>query len=132
MSLAGHLSEYSLAEIFHFVQDGNKTGVLSIEPDIGTSQFIKDPHYLSFQNGRIMSVANGSGLGNRGLLKLMAQRKWLDRGGELHNVVEGRHVLEALRPEVDISRPENAAVATKPPAIQGMMPLRRRVVSSIR
>ena len=24
MSLAGHLSEYSLAEIFHFVQDGNK------------------------------------------------------------------------------------------------------------
>ena len=77
MSLAGHLSEYSLAEIFHFVQDGNKTGVLSIEPDIGTSQFIKDPHYLSFQNGRIMSVANGSGLGNRGLLKLMVQRKWL-------------------------------------------------------
>ena len=77
MSLAGHLSEYSLAEIFHFVQDGNKTGVLSIEPDIGTSQFIKDPHYLSFQNGRLMSVANGSGLGNRGLLKLMAQRKWL-------------------------------------------------------
>lgn len=77
MSLAGYLSEYSLAEIFHFVQDGNKTGVLSIEPDIGASQFIKDPHYLSFQNGRIMAVANGAGLGNRGLLKLMAQRKWL-------------------------------------------------------
>ena len=77
MSLAGHLSEYSLAEIFHFVQDGNKTGVLSIEPDLGTSPPIKDLHYISFQNGRIMSVANGSGLGNRGLLKLMAQRKWL-------------------------------------------------------
>ena len=77
MSLAGHLSEYSLAEIFHFVQDGNKTGVLSIEPDIGAAQFIKDPHYISFQNGRIMAVANGAGLGNRGLLKLMAQRKWL-------------------------------------------------------
>ena len=77
MSLAGHLSEYSLAEIFHFVQDGNKTGVLSIEPDLGLSPPIKDLHYISFQNGRIMSVANGSGLGNRGLLKLMAQRKWL-------------------------------------------------------
>ena len=78
MSLAGHLSEYSLAEIFHFVQDGSKTGVLSIEPDIGTSPLIKDTYYLSFQNGRIVSVANGSGLGNRGLLKMMAQRKWLD------------------------------------------------------
>lgn len=77
MSLAGHLSEYSLAEIFHFVQDGNKTGVLSIEPDIGVSQFIKDPHYISFQNGRIMSVSNGAGLGNRGLLTMMGKRKWL-------------------------------------------------------
>ena len=78
MSLAGHLSEYSLAEIFHFVQDGNKTGVLSIEPDIRVSSLIKDPHYISFQSGRIVSVSNGTGLGNRGLLKLMAQRKWLD------------------------------------------------------
>ena len=77
MSLAGHLSEYSLAEIFHFVQDGNKTGVLSIEPEIGASKLIKDPHYISFQNGRIVSVADGSGLGNRGLLKMMGQRKWL-------------------------------------------------------
>jgi Domain of unknown function (DUF4388) len=77
MSLAGYLSEYSLAEIFHFVQDGNKTGVLTIEPDLGASQFIKDTHYVSFQNGRIMSVENGSGLGNRGLLKMMEQRKWI-------------------------------------------------------
>ncbi len=77
MSLAGYLSEYSLAEIFHFVQDGNKTGVLSIEPDLGASKFIKDTHYVSFQNGRIMSVENGIGLGNRGLLKMMEQRKWI-------------------------------------------------------
>jgi hypothetical protein len=77
MSLAGYLSEYSLAEIFHFVQDGNKTGVLSIEPDLGASKFIKDVHYISFQNGRIMSVENGIGLGNRGLLKMIAQRKWI-------------------------------------------------------
>jgi hypothetical protein len=77
MSLAGYLSEYSLAEIFHFVQDGNKTGVLSIEPDLGASKFIKDTHYVSFQNGRIMSVENRIGLGNRGLLKMMEQRKWI-------------------------------------------------------
>jgi hypothetical protein len=77
VSLAGYLSEYSLAEIFHFVQEGNKTGVLSIEPDLGSHQSLRDTYYLSFQSGRIMSVANGSGLGNRGLLKMMAQRKWI-------------------------------------------------------
>jgi Domain of unknown function (DUF4388) len=77
MSLAGDLSEYSLAEIFHFVQEGNKTGVLSLEPDRSLARSIHDTHYISFQGGRIMSVANGSGLGNRGLLKMMAQRRWL-------------------------------------------------------
>jgi Domain of unknown function (DUF4388) len=76
MSLAGYLSEYSLAEIFHFVQDGNKTGVLSIEPERGLTR-LNDDYYISFQGGRIMSVANGTGLGNRGLLKMMEQRRWL-------------------------------------------------------
>jgi Domain of unknown function (DUF4388) len=51
---------------------------VSIEPDIGTSPLIKDSHYISFQSGRIVSVANVTGLGNRGLLNMMAQRKWLD------------------------------------------------------
>lgn len=77
MSLAGYLSEYSLAEIFHFVQEGNKTGVLSVQPDPGLSKSFDGTYYLSFQSGRIMSFANGSGLGNRGLLKMMAQRKWI-------------------------------------------------------
>jgi hypothetical protein len=77
VSLAGYLSEYSLAEIFHFVQEGNKTGVLSIEPDLGFSPSLRDKYYISFQSGRIMSVVNGAGLGNRGLLKMMAQRKWI-------------------------------------------------------
>jgi hypothetical protein len=77
VSLAGYLSEYSLAEIFHFVQEGNKTGVLSIQPDPGSSKSVNDTYYLSFQSGRIMSVGNGSKLGNRGLLKIMAQRKWI-------------------------------------------------------
>ena len=42
MSLAGYLSEYSLAEIFHFVQEGNKTGLLSIEPDRGLSRSLRN------------------------------------------------------------------------------------------
>jgi hypothetical protein len=50
---------------------------LWIEPDPGLNQTLRDPYYLSFQGGRIMSVANGSGLGQRGLLKMMEQRRWL-------------------------------------------------------
>jgi hypothetical protein len=57
MSLTGYLSEYSLAEIFDFVQEGNKTGVLSLEPDRGLMRSLSDTYYLSFQSGRIVSVA---------------------------------------------------------------------------
>ena len=76
MSLAGYLSEYSLAEIFHFVQEGNKTGVLSIEPERGLMKSLSDTYYISFQAGRIMSVTNESGT-EHGLLKMMQQRRWL-------------------------------------------------------
>jgi hypothetical protein len=75
MSLAGYLSEYSLAEIFHFVQEGNKTGLLSIELDNSSTQSSNNSYQISFQSGRIMSVSNG--LERRGLLKMMAQRRWL-------------------------------------------------------
>jgi Domain of unknown function (DUF4388) len=77
MSLAGYLSEYSLAEIFHFVQEGNKTGLLSIEPDRGLSRSLSDAYYIGFQGGRIMSVTSGSGSDQKGLLKMMEQRRWL-------------------------------------------------------
>jgi hypothetical protein len=77
MSLAGYLSEYSLAEIFNFVQEGSKTGLLSIEPDPGSIRSISGTYYISFQGGRIMSVANGYGVEHQGLLKMMHQRRWL-------------------------------------------------------
>ncbi|WP_373547501.1 DUF4388 domain-containing protein [Chamaesiphon sp.] len=77
MSLAGYLSEYSLAEIFHFVQEGNKTGVLSIEPERGLMRSLSDAYNISFQAGRIMSVTHESGAEHQGLLKMMQQRRWL-------------------------------------------------------
>jgi Domain of unknown function (DUF4388) len=77
MSLNGCLSEYSLAEIFNFVQDGNKTGLLSIDPDRCLSRSVDNAYYISFQAGRIMSVSNGYGIEYRGLLEMMEQRRWL-------------------------------------------------------
>ena len=76
MSLAGYLSEYSLAEIFHFVQDGNKTGVLTIEPDPALVKSLVGKHQITFQSGRVMSVSNGN-LEQHSLLKMMTQRRWL-------------------------------------------------------
>ena len=77
MSLAGCLSEYSLVEIFNFVQEGNQTGLLSIEPDRCLSRSLDNSYQISFQGGRIMSVSNGNRLEDRGLLKMMVQRQWL-------------------------------------------------------
>jgi Domain of unknown function (DUF4388) len=77
MSLAGYLSEYSLAEIFHFVQEGNKTGLLWLAPELGLNRSLGDAYYIAFQGGRVMSVATGTGSEYRGLLKMMAQRRWL-------------------------------------------------------
>jgi Domain of unknown function (DUF4388) len=77
MSLAGYLSEYSLAEIFHFVQEGNKTGLLSIEPDPGLMRSLRGNYDISFQAGRIMSVTTAGGPERHGLLEMMQQRRWL-------------------------------------------------------
>jgi Domain of unknown function (DUF4388) len=78
MTLTGYLSEYSLAEIFNFVQDGNKSGVLSIDPDCLLDRSLCDRYAISFQGGRIMSIVNGKDRStHNGLIGMMAQRQWL-------------------------------------------------------
>jgi hypothetical protein len=77
MSLTGYLSEYSLVEIFNFVQDGSKSGLLSIAADRCLGKYRDNSYYISFQSGRIMSVSSGHGLADRGLLKMIGQRQWL-------------------------------------------------------
>jgi hypothetical protein len=77
MSLAGYLSEYSLAEIFHFVQDGNKTGLLWLEPEPSADRAVGENYYLAFQAGRIVSVATDRNVEHSGLLKMASQRRWL-------------------------------------------------------
>lgn len=76
MALAGSLSEYSLAEIFQFVQQGYKTGLLLISPDNDSVQSFNNPSYIWFQNGRLMAHARD--LSQLGLLSMIAQREWID------------------------------------------------------
>jgi Domain of unknown function (DUF4388) len=73
MTLTGYLSEYSLPEVFNFVHQGNKTGLLSIFTDITPVEPPLNPHYLWFQSGRIIAVSTGTD--GQGLLKAISQRK---------------------------------------------------------
>ncbi len=74
MALTGYLSEYSLVEIFQFIQQGYKTGLLVIEPDNDSVRSTIFPSYVWFRNGRIVSYARD--LSQLGLLVMIDQRGW--------------------------------------------------------
>lgn len=74
MQFSGYLSEYSLAEIFNFVHEGNRTGLLTLFSDRqNTATVPPDPHYLWFERGRIVAVTTG--LNGIELLTKIGQRK---------------------------------------------------------
>ena len=74
MKFSGYLSEYSLAEIFNFIDEGNRTGLLTISPDKSLATVPSNNHYyLWFENGRI--VAATSGLDGSELLTKIEQRR---------------------------------------------------------
>jgi hypothetical protein len=75
MTLAGYLSEYSLAEIFNFVHEGSRTGLLEIFPDPNTVHSPHDPRFVWFEAGR--TIAATSGLDGKGLLMTIGQRKFI-------------------------------------------------------
>lgn len=75
MAVTGYLAEFSLAELFQFLEQGNKVGLLTIctLADAGTGS--RRNHHIWFNQGRI--VAAGHSLDQQGLLKLISQRGWL-------------------------------------------------------
>jgi Domain of unknown function (DUF4388) len=75
MTLAGYLAEYSLAEIFNFVHEGSRTGVLEIFPDPNVIPAPTDPRFVWFEDGRV--IAATSGLDGKGLLMAIGQRKFI-------------------------------------------------------
>ncbi|MBD2188351.1 DUF4388 domain-containing protein [Pseudanabaena mucicola] len=76
MAITGSLSEFSLPEIFQFLDQGQKTGVLTIRDpqDIRTGKpFLR---YIWLHGGRV--VAAGDRLDNQGLAQLIEQRGWIN------------------------------------------------------
>lgn len=73
MAITGYLSEFSLPEIFQFLEQGQKTGRLTLRPlTVNSSQKI---YYIWLRQGRIIAASNR--LDKRGLLSLMVQRGWM-------------------------------------------------------
>lgn len=74
MQLNGYLSQYSLPEIFQLVEQGQKTGRLSLYYEISNQNH---NHYIWFSNGEIVAAANQ--LNQEGLASLIEERKWLKK-----------------------------------------------------
>jgi len=75
MAITGSLSEFSLPEIFQFLDQGQKTGILTIR-DLKALQTGKSlMRHIWLHNGRV--VAAGDRLDNRGLARLIEERGWI-------------------------------------------------------
>jgi Domain of unknown function (DUF4388) len=76
MALTGYLADYSLAEILQFIQQGSKTGLLSISIEPNPAENIAGVYeYTWFQNGRV--VAHAKDLSSFGLISMLEKRNWV-------------------------------------------------------
>ncbi len=76
MALTGYLADYSLAEILQFIQQGSKTGLLSISIEPNSTENVAGINeYTWFQNGRV--VAHAKDLSSFGLISMLEKRNWV-------------------------------------------------------
>lgn len=75
IDISGYLSEFSLAEVFQFLEQGNKTGLLYLKANQSNNNLEINEYYIWFRQGRIITSANR--LDGQGLLTLMEQRGFL-------------------------------------------------------
>lgn len=74
MSITGHLTDFSLAEIFQLLEKGQKTGLLTLCAQIAANAK-PQAHYIWVHQGRIVAAANR--LDHQGLVSLIDQRQWV-------------------------------------------------------
>lgn len=79
MAIAGRLSEFSLGEVFHLLERGQKTGLLTIRAAHSPAETLQN-FYLWFNQGQIVTAANR--LDYKGLASLIYQRGWLGDNGK--------------------------------------------------
>lgn len=75
MTITGYLSEFSLAELFQILEQGTKSGLLTICSLLEPQPAKQRNHYIWFRQGRIVAASNA--LDQQGLMRLINQRGWL-------------------------------------------------------
>jgi hypothetical protein len=75
MAITSSLAEFSLPELFQFLDQGSKTGLLTLrfQPDIHSSE--KRIRHVLLHQGRIVAVTNR--LNHQCLLAMICQRGWI-------------------------------------------------------
>ena len=74
MSITGFLSDFSLLEIFRFLEQGRRTGRLTVCTLSKIPGTPANCHYIWVERGRIVAAANQ--LDEQGLISLIAQQGW--------------------------------------------------------
>ncbi len=75
MTFTGYLSKFSFPEILEFLDQGYKTGLLSIRALKDNPHSLTENRYIWVRQGRIVAAANR--LDNQGLVSMIAQRNWV-------------------------------------------------------
>lgn len=76
MSTTGSLTDFSLAEIFQFIEKGHKSGLLTLRA-VPKPQSPPSVHYIWANQGRIVAAANQ--LNEQGLILLISQYQWVSQ-----------------------------------------------------
>ena len=92
MTITGCLSEFSLPEILQFLEQGNKSGLLTVKA-LSCRSGLTKRHYIWVNQGRIIAAA--SRLDHRGLVSLIAKRGLLPVRGAIGLA---RHYASSHRP----------------------------------
>ncbi len=74
MKITGYLSEFSLAELFQFLEQGDKSGQLVLEATHSTAFGKKTISKIWFKQGQIVAASDRSD--GQGLLTLIQRRGW--------------------------------------------------------
>ncbi|HEY9878738.1 MAG TPA: DUF4388 domain-containing protein [Leptolyngbyaceae cyanobacterium] len=75
MTLSSSLEGFSLAELFRMVDQGRKTGCLTLYTSANSQTSEKKPYYVWFRQGRV--VAASAQLDGQGLASKIAEKGWL-------------------------------------------------------
>jgi hypothetical protein len=80
MSLSGSFQNFSLAEVFKVIDQGHKSGCLtvSILPDSHVPQAKPQDYYIWFLNGRMMAAANR--FDGNCLASKILEKRWVSKG----------------------------------------------------